>query len=55
MTSPALDGFGGALLADGDDGYDDARTIFNSMIDRRPGLIALCESVADVQTAVEPS
>ena len=52
MTSPALDGFGGALLADGDDGYDDARTIFNSMIDRRPGLIAQCESVADVQAAL---
>ena len=31
---------GGSLLRPGDDGYDDARTIFNGMIDRRPGLIA---------------
>ena len=52
MTSPTLDGFGGALLADGDDGYDDARTVFNTMIDRRPALIAQCESVADVQAAL---
>ena len=52
MTSTTLDGFGGVLLADGDDGYDDARTVFNSMIDRRPGLIAQCESVADVQAAL---
>src|SRR5688572_3348555 len=52
MASPDLDGFGGALLSDGDDGYDDARSVFNSMIDRRPALIAQCESVADVQAAL---
>ena len=52
MASHDLDGFGGALLGDGDDGYDDARTVFNSMIDRRPALIAQCESVADVQAAL---
>ena len=52
MTSPTLDGFGGVLIGDGDDGYDDARSVFNSMIDRRPALIAQCESVADVQAAL---
>ena len=52
MTSPDLDAFGGVLMRDGDDGYDDARSVFNSMIDRRPALIAQCESVADVQAAL---
>ncbi len=52
MTSSQLDGFGGVLIGDGDDGYDDARSVFNSMIDRRPALIAQCESVADVQAAL---
>jgi FAD/FMN-containing dehydrogenase len=52
MNAQALDGFGGVLMRDGDDGYDDARTIFNAMIDRRPALIAQCESVSDVQLAL---
>src|SRR5688500_8754260 len=52
MTSSHLDGFGGILIGDGDHGYDDARSVFNSMIDRRPALIAQCESVADVQAAL---
>ncbi len=43
---------GGALLRPGDDGYDDARTIFNGMIDRRPGLIARCTATGDVAKAV---
>jgi FAD/FMN-containing dehydrogenase len=45
--------FGGELLRPGDAGYDDARSIFNSMIDRRPALIAQCTSVGDVQAAVD--
>ncbi|MFZ0141198.1 MAG: FAD-binding oxidoreductase [Aeromicrobium sp.] len=52
MGTTAVDGFGGNLLEDGDDGYDDARSIFNAMIDRRPALIAQCESVSDVQAAL---
>jgi FAD/FMN-containing dehydrogenase len=45
--------FRGELVRPGDAGYDDARSIFNSMIDRRPALIAQCESVGDVQAAVD--
>ncbi len=30
-------GFRGTLLRDGDEGYDDARRVFNASIDRRPG------------------
>jgi FAD/FMN-containing dehydrogenase len=44
--------FAGALLAPGDAGYDAARTIWNGMIDRRPGLIARCTSTEDVAAAV---
>ena len=52
MNASPIDGFGGALIGDSDDGYDDARSIFNAMIDRRPALIAQCESVSDVQAAL---
>lgn len=52
MSATTMDGFRGVLLRDGDEGFDDARTIFNAMIDRRPALIAQCESVEDVQAAL---
>ncbi len=42
----------GPLLADGDPGYDDARTVQNGLIDRRPALIARCSGPADVIQAV---
>ncbi|MDJ0385740.1 FAD-binding oxidoreductase [Streptomyces sp. G-G2] len=42
----------GEVFAPDDPGYDGARTVFNSMIDRRPAVIAQCESEADVVTAV---
>ncbi|MGW0365598.1 FAD-binding protein [Streptomyces sp. NPDC002990] len=42
----------GAVFAPGDSGYEEARTVFNAMIDRRPAVIARCEHEADVVTAV---
>src|SRR5437762_4458724 len=42
----------GDVLAPGDPGYDEARAVWNAMVDRRPRLIARCRTVADVQAAV---
>ena len=42
----------GGLLRPSDDGYDEARKIWNAMIDRRPGLIARCTGAADVLASV---
>ncbi|MFC0849139.1 FAD-binding oxidoreductase [Streptomyces noboritoensis] len=61
MTTPSKAGtalaelredLSGDVFVPGDPGYDDARTVFNAMIDRRPAVIAQCESDADVVTAV---
>lgn len=43
----------GSLICPGDPDYDDARRLWNGMIDRRPAMIARCTGVADVQAAVE--
>src|SRR5262249_17272001 len=42
----------GPLLHPSDAGYDDARKVWNGMIDRHPALIARCAGAADVITAV---
>lgn len=46
------DGFSGEVLADGGPGYEDARTIFNSMIEKRPVAIAQCGGAGDVRAAL---
>ena len=56
MTADALSALRtsvrGALIGPGDGEYDDARALFNSMIDKRPALIARCESADDVAAAL---
>ena len=42
----------GDLLAPGDPGYDDARRVFNAMIDRYPALVVRVRSAEDVRRAV---
>jgi FAD/FMN-containing dehydrogenase len=42
----------GSLLTPDSPGYDEARTIWNAMIDRRPGLIVRCADATDVARAV---
>jgi FAD/FMN-containing dehydrogenase len=51
-ANPLRDGFEGSVLEEGQDGYEDARSIFNSMIQRRPSVIAQCASVGDVKAAL---
>jgi FAD/FMN-containing dehydrogenase len=43
----------GHLIEPGDSGYDQARRVWNGMIDRRPAAIARCATVTDVVTCVE--
>jgi hypothetical protein len=45
-------GFKGDLLRPGETGYEDARAIWNGMVARRPGLIARCADVSDVQNTI---
>ncbi len=42
----------GPVIQPADDGYDEARAVYNGMIDRRPAAIARCADAADVMAAV---
>src|SRR5581483_11826162 len=57
LKGEALDALAGQLrgpLVTPDlDGYDDARQVWNGMIDRRPALIGRCTGTADVKACVE--
>ena len=44
--------FTGELIRPDDSGYDEARSLFNGAIDKRPALIARCANTADVQAAL---
>lgn len=43
----------GEVLRPGDPGYDDARRVWNGMVDKHPALIVRCAGVADVISAVK--
>src|SRR6266478_8106429 len=45
-------GVRGTVLRPGDQWYDDARALWNGLIDRRPALIVQCTGAADVVDAV---
>jgi FAD binding domain len=45
-------GLGGQLLQPADAGYEQARQVYNGMIDKGPALMARCADVADVIAAV---
>ena len=58
VTTPAqaagqeLSGFRGQLIGPDDAGYDEARKVYNAMIDKRPALIARCADADDVAKVV---
>lgn len=53
QTMPTLqESLRGRVIDAGDKDYDDARALYNGMIDKRPRMIARCADVADVITAV---
>jgi FAD/FMN-containing dehydrogenase len=43
----------GPVILPEDPAYDDARSIWNAMVDKRPGAIAQCTGVADVMQAIQ--
>jgi FAD/FMN-containing dehydrogenase len=56
LTPEALVGFraalGGQALLPGDIGFDQARTVWNATVDKRPGLVVRCAGPSDVVQAV---
>ncbi|MFN8467508.1 MAG: FAD-binding protein [Caldilineaceae bacterium] len=42
----------GPVLCAGDEGYEEARQVWNGLIDRHPALVARCTGVADLIDAV---
>jgi FAD/FMN-containing dehydrogenase len=56
VADAAVDGLNkglrGELIRPGERGYDEARKVWNGMIDKRPAFIVRCAGVGDVLDAV---
>ncbi len=56
LSSAAVEQFMASMRGDvirpNDPGYDEARQVYNAMIDKRPALIARCTDAGDVITAI---
>ena len=44
--------FQGEQFRPGDNGYDEARAVYNGMVDKRPALVARCSGCHDVMIRV---
>jgi FAD/FMN-containing dehydrogenase len=51
-SSQNLEAFNGELIRPEDPGYDEARSLFNGSVDKRPALIARCTGPDDVRAAL---
>nr|WP_315593855.1 FAD-binding oxidoreductase [uncultured Cupriavidus sp.] len=52
MGEFAIQEFRGRLIGPSDQDYDEARALYNGMIDKRPKVIARCADAADIMAAV---
>ena len=52
LASELRAGFQGKLIGPGDGDYDEARKVWNGMVDKKPALIAQCAGTSDVVAAV---
>ncbi|MGZ4509645.1 MAG: FAD-binding oxidoreductase, partial [Blastococcus sp.] len=56
MAMPALDTLvsrvAGSVVRPGDEAYEDARHVYNGMIDARPAAVVRCSTAADVAATV---